>query len=137
MEFDAESIGTSSEVARRLERDVDELWEQLTSPEGFEQWMGPGSSIDAKPDGELIAADPESGEPKIGRVLEVEPGRRLSWVWRPLGDETTTEVVVVVEPGQSGDHPSTRPGTLITVTERPTSLSVTGVRAQALVMSAG
>lgn len=131
MEFDSDPAGTSTEVARHLDRDVDELWEQLTSPEGFEHWMGSGSTIEAVPGGGLIAADPESGEPKIGRVLEVDPGQKLRWVWRPLGGDTTTEVTVVVEVDDG------EPGTFITVTERPTSLSVAVVEAQALAMSAG
>ena len=119
-------------VSRELERLPSEVWEQLTSPDGFEHWMGPGSTIDPEPGGELIAADPESGVPRIGRMLDVEPGRRLHWVWRPLGDDPdgdgSTEVIVELEPTEEPV-----PTTIITVTERPSTLTVdpAGIRASA------
>ncbi len=93
--------------------------------------MGPGSTIDPQPGGPLIAADPESGQPKTGRVLEVVPERRLHWVWRRLGDDSVgraTEVIIELEPTEYVDHDDgpTPPGTVITVIERPTPLTVSG-----------
>ena len=120
---------------RQLNRPPEEIWEQLTSPDGFEQWMGPGSTIDPEPGGELIAADPESGEPKVGRVLEVDPIRRLRWAWRPLGEDPdegeATEVLVDLEPTTTPLPGSRNPGTIITVTERPSTHVVGPVAAWA------
>lgn len=112
-------------VRRELDRSPAEVWEQLTSRKGFEHWMGPGSTIEPEPGGRLIAADPESGVPKTGCVLDADPERRLRWVWRPLGadpaGEGSTEVLVELEPSKQD---SERTGTVITVVERPTTLTV-------------
>ncbi len=121
-------------VHRHLARPPAEVWEQLTSREGFEHWMGTGSTIEPEPGGQLVAADPESGVPKTGRVLEVDPERRLRWAWRPLGDDPdeggATEVLVELEPlpADVGDESDGLGGnTLITVVERPTTLAVGSV----------
>ncbi len=108
---------------RHLPWDPGHVWGRLTGPEGFEKWMGPGSSIDPRPGGLLIAADVESGEPKIGQVLEVDPEERLLWAWRPLGSlGDVSEVEVELQPGssQQDDEPSTE----IVVTERPTTVPI-------------
>lgn len=122
----SQPVADGPTVRRELNRPPAEVWEQLTSPEGFEHWMGPGSTIEAEPDGELIVADPESGLPRIGRVIDVEPERRLQWVWRPLGDDPesgrATEVLIELRPDETGPGPE--PGTLITVVERPTTRTV-------------
>lgn len=115
---------TNATISRHFDCDPDDVWDRLTSGPGFEHWMGLGSTIDATPDGELIAADPESGVPKIGRVLRAEPGRLLHWVWRPLGvDPTpadgTTEVLIEIEPAAEEDD-----GTVLTVTEGPSTIDV-------------
>ena len=121
MDWSPGSNPAATVVTRRLSRHPDDVWEHLTGDEGFEDWMGNGSTIEAQPGGRLIAADPESGQAKIGQVLEVEPGRRLHWVWRPLGEnDPTTEVIVTIEPDP--DEPPCR--TLITVTEQPSTLGV-------------
>ncbi len=127
----SQPIADDPTVSRVLERPPAEVWKQLTSPDGFEHWMGPGSTIEPEPDGQLIAADPESGEPKTGRVLEIEPDHVLRWVWRPLGDDPktskTTEVLVELEPTENPMPGTATPGTVITVTERPSTLVVSPV----------
>jgi len=120
-------------TSRRMTRDPQDVWRRLTSPEGFEKWMGPGSIIEPEPGGQLVAADPESGRPKTGRVLEVRLGWAIRWIWRPLGEPgPVTEVEVELEPDDLkpvedsvGDpvRPDTS-GTLVTVTERPPHLAV-------------
>ncbi len=97
-----------------------DVWIELTSPEGFEQWMGEGSTIDVSEGGLLIAVDVESGQPKIGVVTEIDPGRSLRWVWRPLGEPEgptpPTEVAIELVPLPVDDG---HLHTLITVIEQP------------------
>ena len=130
-----EPIAQGPTIRRHVERPPAEVWEQLTSREGFEHWMGPGSTIDPRPDGQLIAADAESGEPKVGRVIDVEPERRLRWAWRPLGDDPgegrTTEVLVELEPADEPIPGDRMTGTVITVTETPSTFTVNPVGAWA------
>lgn len=128
-------IAEGPTVRRHVERSPADVWEQLTSREGFEHWMGPGSTIDPRPGGELIAADPESGEPKVGQVIDVEHECRLRWAWRPLGDspdeDGTTEVIVEIEPSGAPIPGHRMPGTVITVTEAPSTFTVNPVGAWA------
>ena len=42
----SQPIADGPTVSRELERPPAEVWTQLTSPDGFEHWMGPGSTID-------------------------------------------------------------------------------------------
>ncbi len=106
---------------RCLPQDPDCVWDRLTSPDGFERWMGAGSTIDARPGGRLTAADVESHDPKTGQVLEVDPGERLLWAWRSLGSlDEVSEVEIELRPGGAG-HPE---GTEVVVTERPSTVAV-------------
>ncbi len=88
--------------------------------------MGPGSTIDVQPGGRLTAADVESGDPKTGRVLEVDPGERLRWAWRPLGSpDGVSEVEIELIPGiDDGVEDGQGGGTEIVVTERPSTFAV-------------
>jgi len=128
----SQPVANGPAVSREIDRPPIEVWKQLTSPDGFEQWMGPGSTIEPEPGGELIAADPESGVPKVGRVLDVDPERHLHWAWRPLGNKPTegetTEVLVELEPA---DLPGST--TIVTVTEQPSTFVVGSLGARALV----
>lgn len=128
----SQPVSDESSIVRELNRSPAEVWHELTSAEGFERWMGPGSTIEPEPDGDLIAADPESGVPRIGTVIDVDPGRRLQWVWRPLGGDPdsdgATEVLVELEPTT---HPL--PRTNITVTEWPSTRIIDPLDARAMV----
>lgn len=92
-----------------------EVWEALTSPTGVEQWLGEGSELLPVEGAALDVADVETGIRKHGRVDDVEPGRRLGYVWWPAdGDDpgtAATRVAIELVPHEGG--------TTLVVTETP------------------
>lgn len=52
------------------------VWYFLSTDDGWSEWWGRGSTIDARPGGAMHIAYP-NGQTADGRVLEVEPERRL------------------------------------------------------------
>lgn len=99
-----------------LDADVDLVWEALTSPDGVASWLGDDSRLTPVEGSELDVADVETGIRKHGRVEEVAPGRRLTFVWWPEDDgpDAGHRVEVVLAPGEG-------PATRLTITETPTS----------------
>jgi uncharacterized protein YndB with AHSA1/START domain len=52
----------------------------FSNPAAFQRWMGPGSTIDAKPGGEIRVAYP-NGDVAAGRIESYDPGRRIAFSW--------------------------------------------------------
>lgn len=107
----SERVRTTTE----LPADADLVWEALTSPDGVESWLGEGSRLEPREGTDLDVADVETGVRRVGRVDEVDPGRRLGFVWWPDGDDPSAghRVDVVLTPHGGG--------TTLTVTETPLS----------------
>jgi uncharacterized protein YndB with AHSA1/START domain len=113
----------SSELVLRhldLDHPADVVWRLLTDDGGLATWMGEGSTIDARPGGALWVADVETGRPRWGRVLDVDPGRELAVRWWPEGAD---------EHGEGSEVRFTllpRPGgTRLVVQEQPVPASAT------------
>lgn len=89
------------------------VWEAITDPERMNPWFGGEMSWVLEPGAPLFYRG-DDGELRRGRVGEVRPQRRLSFVWWSDGeppDPEATEVTYQLEP--DGD------GTRLTVQERP------------------
>ncbi|WP_195210540.1 SRPBCC family protein [Actinomarinicola tropica] len=107
-------------TATDLDADPDLVWEALTSPDGVASWLGEGSHLVPESGAALDVADVETGVRKVGRVEQVDPGRRLTFVWWPEGDDPDTghRVDVVLTPSGHGGGDGT---TTLTITEAPLS----------------
>ena len=89
----------------------DELWRTLTDPAEVGWWLGESVDWDFVLGGDVRVLDDE-GDERLGRIEEIDEGRRLRFVWWPAGDDgSVSEVTYVVEPDEDGS--------LLTVTERP------------------
>src|SRR5579875_810669 len=75
------------------------LWEALVAPS---EWMGAEVEWELVPGGDASFRQGEDGD-RRGQVLEVAPGRRLSFRWWPEHDpEEESEVTFDLEPGAGG-----------------------------------
>ena len=89
----------------------DELWRTLTDPTEVGWWLGESVDWDFVLGGDVRVLD-EDGDERLGRIEEIDEGRRLRFVWWPVDDDASiSEVTYVVEPDDDG--------CLLTVTERP------------------
>lgn len=83
----------SVERTRQLDIGVEELWDHIT--DGMSGWMGGDVEIDVRVGGVITMQSP--GAPEVwGIVEDVEPGRRLQWVWR-TDDGLPTLVEIEIE----------------------------------------
>jgi uncharacterized protein YndB with AHSA1/START domain len=80
---------------------VERAWQAFTEPAELTAWFAPSvERFEAEPGGGLEFA--VGGTPAEGRMLEVEPGRRLRWSQGPGVLPGTTEVTVVFEAVEHG-----------------------------------
>ncbi len=121
---------------------VDDVWHALTDPGALGDWFGADVDLDLQPGGDAQFDAP--GDRRRGVVEEVEPGRRLSFTWWPVGPDDdsrdpdrASRVGFTLEPVPSG--------TLLTVVEeslagtaslQPQASAAWGRRCTALVWSA-
>lgn len=94
-----------------LDADPDEVWERIVDGELAEEWLG--VRVDPRVGGDVAVSD----RPMIGTVEEIEPGRSITWSWRPVDGEPS-QVTITVEP--EGD------GTRVRVVERLLEYRITG-----------
>jgi uncharacterized protein YndB with AHSA1/START domain len=108
------------------------VFETLTTPAGWDGWLTDGTSLDARPGGEIhfrwSSAGPEiSASQTNAVVVDLVAPRRFSYQWRPDGiDDATTvtfEMTAVAE------------GTQLSLHEGPYPETPSGM--QALAISAG
>lgn len=91
----------SVDRALELRSDPDRVWAAITDPEHLGAWLGAEVTIDLRPGGSATFCFGD-GPRRRGLVQEVEPGRRLSFTWWPVG------------PGAAGS-----PGTVTITLEAP------------------
>jgi len=101
------------EVERSVEVEAgpEEVWERIVDGELAEEWLG--VEIDPRPGGDVTVPDREM----IGTVEEVDPGRSITWSWRPVDGEPS-QVTIEIEPSGTGSR--------VTVTERLLDYRITG-----------
>jgi len=92
----------------------DRVWQSIVTDEGFARWMGEGATIDARPDGTLVAPDVATGEPRRGTISTVEEEHQITFDWWPhAAPAERSHVSIDIEP--------TPTGTRVTVTETKAS----------------
>jgi uncharacterized protein YndB with AHSA1/START domain len=101
-------------VERRVDARPDEVWPYLTDGELWSRWQGAAASIDPQPGG-AFSMRMGDGREAAGRVVDVQPGRRITFTWgwtdepETLPPGSTTVQIELIEDGG---------GTLIRLTHR-------------------
>jgi uncharacterized protein YndB with AHSA1/START domain len=99
------------------------LWDDMTSPDGLDDWLGLEVDWCLEPGRPASFREPD-GEERDGVIDEVEPGRRLRFRWWPADrPEAASEVTWTLEPDGAG--------TRLTVVERPAGAPSTTTTATA------
>jgi len=100
----------STTVSVEVEAAPDRVWQALVTDEGFADWMGEGASIDARPDGSIVAPDIATGEPRRGTISTVDVEESITFDWWPQSDPSDrSRVTIDLEPVPCGSR--------VTVTE--------------------
>ncbi|HUF82971.1 MAG TPA: SRPBCC domain-containing protein [Acidimicrobiia bacterium] len=83
----------------------DEVWEVLADPGRLGGWLGAEVELDLRPGGSGTFRL-EDGETRRARVVDVEPGRRISFAWWPVAPVVgrPTLVTITVEPDDAGSR---------------------------------
>jgi uncharacterized protein YndB with AHSA1/START domain len=107
---------TPTRVVRsvRLDVDRDAAWDLVGTEAGLARWLGGDVRLDPSAGAALTVRD-DDGVERVGRVVEVDAGRRLSFEW--AGDDGTASTVTftVTDEGE---------GSRVTVVEEPAGGSV-------------
>lgn len=108
---------TSTRVVRtvRLAVDRDTAWGLVGTQDGLARWLGGDVVLDPSAGAALRVRD-DDGVERVGRVIEVEPGRTLSFEWATDDGDASTVTFTV-----DGDGDESR----VTVVEEPAGGSVT------------
>jgi uncharacterized protein YndB with AHSA1/START domain len=79
---------------------ADAVWEAVTDPELLGEWFGP-VDIDLRPGGAITTSEPGEAH-TIGVVEDVEPPRRIAFVWLAPGSGSPSSVELVIEDDDAG-----------------------------------
>ena len=79
----------------------DELWQALTDPDQLPGWPAHASRFELVPDGRVRVVF-EEGDETDGRIVELEPGRRLAFTWRSVGEGADSVVRFEIVPAERG-----------------------------------
>jgi uncharacterized protein YndB with AHSA1/START domain len=92
------------EVALSIAARPETIFRYFTDPARFARWMGDGSTLRAAPGGRLRIGYP-TGQVAGGRVVAIEPDRRIVFTWGYEGEEqavpagsSTVEITLEPEP---------------------------------------
>lgn len=87
------------EVERTIELPTNaaEAWRAVSEPEELEVWFADEVRLDVRPGGRGRFGFVDDDD-RDALVLEVEPGRALTFSWWPVGRSDRTIVTIVVEP---------------------------------------
>jgi len=84
-------------ISLDIEASPEDVWRSLTTDEGLAAWLGDGSTMGAEPGDDLFVTDVVTGEPKQGRVDEIERGERLVYSWWPDQEpDSATRVAITL-----------------------------------------
>ena len=98
---------TDPRVEREIELDAppDDVWEELADPDRLGAWFGAGVDLEVEPGGTGTFSFP-GGEMRRARVVDVEEGRRVSFLWWPVAPAVgrPTHVTITIEPTGAGSR---------------------------------
>lgn len=77
----ADAVELQIRIAARPET----VFRYFTDPARFRQWMGPASTLEARPGGALLVPFPTGDPSAMGSVTEVIPDRRIVFTWGYAG----------------------------------------------------
>jgi uncharacterized protein YndB with AHSA1/START domain len=96
-----------TELTETLERRItiaarpETIFRFFTDPDRFARWWGEGSRIEGRPGGEVLIKFPGGGNSVDGKILEIEPPRRVVFTYRFAGGIESL-VTITLEPGAGG-----------------------------------
>ena len=107
---------TRTRVVRsvRLDVDRDAAWDLVGTRDGLARWLGGDVVLDPSAGAALRVRD-DDGTERVGRVVEVDVGRTLSFEWATDEGAASTVTVTVTDDGD---------GSRVTVVEEPAGGSV-------------
>lgn len=76
-----------------LDRSVDSVWQLITDPDSLGTWMLGTFTFEPQPGSPLAFRDDDGA--KFGTIVDLQPGRRLSWRWSDGSD--ASEVTIRLE----------------------------------------
>jgi uncharacterized protein YndB with AHSA1/START domain len=92
--------GIDGPVEREVELEAppEDVWEELTDAERLGAWLGAGVDLEVEPGGTGTVSFP-GGETRRARVVDVEEGRRVSFLWWRVAPEVgpPTHVTITIE----------------------------------------
>jgi uncharacterized protein YndB with AHSA1/START domain len=94
-----ESLSMELELPHRPEK----VWRALTEPDLLAEWLLPVIGLELTPGAEFtLKAEPQPGWDGVVhcRMLEIEPGRKLSYAW--IVGDIDTVVTFTLEPAEQG-----------------------------------
>jgi len=81
---------------------VDDAWELVGTEDGLARWLGADVCLVPEPGGAMAVRD-DDGTERRGRVLDVQPGRTLTFEWEPGdGDDERSSVTFTVDEADGG-----------------------------------
>ena len=94
------------EITRHVAATPEEVWPYLTDGSLWSRWQGAGATVEAVPGG-IYRMRMADGSEASGRVVDVEPHRRMTftWGWTGAPFELTpgsTTVEITLEPQDNG-----------------------------------
>ncbi len=117
---DLDGAGDTVVRSVTVDCDVTRAWTLISTADGLARWLGDDVRLDPRVGGALGVRD-DDGTDRIGRVVDAEEGRSLTFEWAPVGDSAARSTVTLVVDGDDD-------GARVTVVERPTG----GARAACL-----
>lgn len=99
-----EDVAGSIEITQQIAAPPEVVFEYLTDPKRFVQWMGVGAELDARPGGRF-RIDVDGEHIAIGEYQEIDPPRRLvmsfGWQGHPTVPPGSTTVEITLTPDAS------------------------------------
>ena len=99
-----EDLAGAIEITQQIEAPPELVFQYLTDPKRFVQWMGVGAELDARPGGRF-RIDVDGEHIAIGQYQEIDPPRRLvmsfGWQGHPTVPPGSTTVEITLTPEAS------------------------------------
>ena len=88
-----------------LEATPADVWESLADPDRLGDWLDAEVEVELRPGGGGTFRFAE-GETRRARIIDVDPGRRISFAWWPVAPVPgrPTLVTITVDPDGSGSR---------------------------------